>query len=98
MFDDDHRMVRQTEALQAQLTRRSEGRGDDGDRGPLLLLELDAVVGTPRRASPSIGYTVHDSVTRSDEACHDVWRNRNGSVRFSVVVKLPHTVLLLQDA
>ena len=62
MLHDQHRMIRRAEGFLLRLRQGIEGVGDQRDREPAALLNLDRVVDTPRRAGASIAQTADDKV------------------------------------
>jgi hypothetical protein len=65
---DDAGVIRQAQHLGAVVRRAGESGRNDGDRRPPELLQLYAVVETPRDAGPSVSHPVHDRITRLHEA------------------------------
>ena len=66
MLDNRDREIVHSEQLGVLTPERQEGIGADGDRRDAALLELNAVVETPRRAGPSITRRGDHHVTLTD--------------------------------
>jgi hypothetical protein len=71
MVSDNAGVSGKTQDVGARVRCGGEAFGDDRDRRPPMLLELDGVVETPRNTGPSVTDSVDDGVARFDESLDD---------------------------